>query len=149
MGFHPPCAIGSSDNSSLAFSFVSKPSKVLISRPETIINALGRGSSVSPSRTSCFSVLKSGRDAISAITTRTVGSSTGILSSTFSDFAADLKTPYSLSGIIKTLQTSSRNQRVARNWVKLLSERATMNWSLFCIVKSSLRQESGRRDVVV
>jgi hypothetical protein len=73
MGFHPPCAIGSKDNSSLAFSFVSKPSSVLISRPDTIINALGRGSSVSPSRTSCVSSLKLGREAISAMAARTVG----------------------------------------------------------------------------
>ena len=58
MEFHPPCAIGSRDNSSLAFSFVSKPSSVPISRPDTIINALGRGSNVSSSRTNCFNSLK-------------------------------------------------------------------------------------------
>ena len=105
MDFHPPCAIGSNDNSSLAFSFVSKPSNVLISRPETITNALGRGSNVSLSRTSCFSARKSGREAISDITTRTVGSSNGIFSSTLSDPIADLNTPYILSGIIKPDQT--------------------------------------------
>jgi hypothetical protein len=93
MEFHPPCAIGSKDNSSLAFSFVSKPSRVFISRPDTIIKALGRGSRVSSSRTSCVSSLKSGREAISAIVARTVGWSIGILISTLSDRAADLKTP--------------------------------------------------------
>jgi hypothetical protein len=73
MGFHPPCAIGSKDNSSLAFNLVSKPSNVLISRPDTIISALGRGSIVSRSRTNCVNSLKSGREAISAIADRTVG----------------------------------------------------------------------------
>ncbi len=93
MGFYPPCAIGSKANSSLTFSFVSKPFSVLISRPETIIKALGRGSCVSPSNTSCFSWLRFDLLAMSDMAARTVGSFTGMSSSILSAPAADLKTP--------------------------------------------------------